>query len=69
MLEYFITRLDEVVTRTKLIEHVWDESFDATSNVVDVTVHRLRSKIDGRRKEKLLQTIKGVGYVLRGARC
>jgi DNA-binding response OmpR family regulator len=68
MLEYFITRLDQVVTRTKLIEHVWDDSFDSMSNVVDVTIHRLRSKIDGGRDEKLLQTIKGVGYVLRGVR-
>ncbi|HIF92535.1 MAG TPA: response regulator transcription factor [Myxococcales bacterium] len=67
-LEYFLTRLDQVVTRTKLIEHVWDDSFDSMSNVVDVTIHRLRSKIDGGGKGKLLQTIKGIGYVLRGAR-
>jgi two-component system copper resistance phosphate regulon response regulator CusR len=68
MLEYFITRLDQVVTRTKLIEHVWDDSFDSMSNVVDVTIFRLRSKIDGGHEGKLLQTIKGVGYILRGAR-
>ena len=68
MLEYFMTRLDQVVTRTELIEHVWDDSFDAPSNVVDVTIHRLRSKIDGKRKGQLLQTVKGVGYVLKGAR-
>ena len=67
-LEYLMTRLDQVITRTELIEHVWDDTFDAPSNVVDVTIHRLRSKIDGHRKGKLLRTVKGVGYVLKGAR-
>lgn len=68
LLEYFLRRQDEVVTRSDLIEHVWDDSFDSMSNVVDVTVYRLRKKIDGGRESHLLQTIKGVGYVLRSKR-
>jgi two-component system copper resistance phosphate regulon response regulator CusR len=68
LLEYFLTRVDEVVTRTDLSEHVWDDTFDSLSNVIDVTVHRLRKKIDGDREDKLLHTVKGVGYVLRSHR-
>lgn len=68
MLEYFLHRIDEVVSRTDLTEHVWDDSFDSMSNVIDVTVHRLRRKIDGDRKAKLLHTVKGVGYVLKSER-
>jgi two-component system OmpR family response regulator len=68
LLEYLLTRVDEVVTRTDLIEHVWDDSFDSLSNVIDVTVFRLRKKIDGDREARLLHTVKGAGYVLRGRR-
>lgn len=68
LLEYFLHRVGEVVTRTDLIEHVWDDSFDSLSNVIDVTVHRLRRKIDGDREDKLLHTVKGVGYVLKSER-
>lgn len=69
LLEYLLTRADEVVSRSDLIEHVWDDAFDSLSNVVDVTVHRVRRKIDGDREERLLHTVKGVGYVLRSERC
>lgn len=68
LLEYFLNRKDEVVTRSELSEHVWDDSFDSLGNVIDVTVHRLRKKIDGDREDKLLHTLKGVGYVLRTQR-
>ena len=68
LLEYFLNHKDEVVTRTELSEHVWDDSFDSLGNVIDVTVHRLRKKIDGDRADKLLQTLKGVGYVLKSQR-
>ena len=68
LLEYFLNRKDEVVTRTELSEHVWDDSFDSLGNVIDVTIHRLRKKIDGDRGDKLLQTFKGVGYVLKSQR-
>lgn len=64
ILEYLLSRLDETVSRTELVEHVWDDSFDAMSNVVDVMVYRLRKKIDGGRKRKLLTTVKGQGYRL-----
>jgi len=64
VLEYLLGRVGETVSRTELTEHVWDESFDAMSNVVDVILYRLRKKIDGGRKKRLLQTVKGVGYVL-----
>jgi DNA-binding response OmpR family regulator len=69
LLEYFLYHPDQVVTRTDLSEHVWDDSFDSLSNVIDVTVHRLRKKIDGSRSDRLLHTIKGVGYMLKSDRC
>ena len=68
LLEYLLTRVGEVVTRTDISEHVWDDSFDPMSNVIDVTVHRLRRKIDGERAGTLLHTVKGVGYVLKPER-
>jgi len=68
LLEYFLVRRGEVVTRSEISEHVWDDSFDSFANVIDVTVHRLRKKIDGDREDRLLHTVKGVGYVLRKER-
>jgi two-component system copper resistance phosphate regulon response regulator CusR len=68
VLEYLLLHKGKVVSRAELSEHVWDDSFDALSNVVDVTVYRLRKKIDGDREEKLVQTLKGVGYMLRDER-
>jgi two-component system, OmpR family, response regulator len=53
------------VTKTMILEHVWDFSFDPQTNVVDVLVHRLRSKIDRGFSQKLIHTIRGVGYVVR----
>jgi DNA-binding response OmpR family regulator len=55
---------DNVVTRTKLIEHVWDYNFDSLSNVVDVFVAAVRKKIDKNSRKKLIHTIHGVGYKL-----
>ncbi len=68
LLEYLLTRRDQVVSRTEISEHVWDDTFESFANVVDVTIHRLRKKIDGERPDRLLQTVKGVGYMLRGER-
>lgn len=68
VLEYLLTRCDEVVSRIDLTEHAWDDAFDAMSNVVDVVVHRLRKKIDGDRPDRLLHTVTGAGYVLRSRR-
>lgn len=68
VLDYLLHRVDETVTRAELAEHVWDDGFDAMSNVIDVIVYRVRKKIDGGRDGKLLHTIKGVGYRLAGRR-
>lgn len=57
---------ERVHTRTELIEHVYDDEFDATSNVVDVLVGRLRKKLNRGAKRRLLRTVRGVGYVLAG---
>lgn len=64
ILEYLLRHRGRVISRTQLSEHVWDEHFDAMSNVVDVTVYRLREKID-RGGPPLLHTVRGAGYVLR----
>jgi two-component system copper resistance phosphate regulon response regulator CusR len=68
LLEYLLRQRGRVVSRSELSEHVWDETFDPVSNVVDVTVYRLRRKIDGDRTERLLHTVVGRGYVLRPER-
>lgn len=68
LLEYLLTRKDEVVTRADIETHLWDTSFDSWSNVVNVTIHRLRRKIDGHREKRLLHTVRGAGYVLRSCR-
>ena len=68
ILEYFLMRPGQVITRIELIEHTWDHSFDWTSNVVDVTIHRLRAKIDTSQQTRhRLRTITGVGYLLEPA--
>lgn len=68
LLEYLLRHLDQVVRRGDLVEHVWDDSFDSFSNVVDVTVHRVRKAIDRGREGSHLHTVKGVGYLLRSRR-
>lgn len=65
LLDYFMRHPGRVLTRTMIAEHVWDYSFDPTTNVIDVYVNYLRKKIDADRQPKLLQTVRGVGYVLR----
>lgn len=62
ILELLLRHRDEVVTRTMIIEHVWDYNFDGMSNIVDVFVATLRKKIDSGFAKKLIQTIHGVGY-------
>ena len=54
-----------VISKTLILSHVWDYHFDPQTNVVDVLVSRLRSKVDKDQSEKYIQTIRGVGYVLR----
>ena len=57
-------RKGQVVTRADISEHVWDENFDPTSNVIDVYVQRLRRKIDDGHVDRLIHTRRGAGYVL-----
>ena len=65
LLEYFMRRAGEVVTRTDLIEHVWDFAFDGDSNVVEVYVGYLRQKIDRPFGRSSLETVRGAGYRLK----
>ena len=67
LLEYLMRNTGRVISKTMILEHVWDYHFDPQTNVVDVLVSRLRSKVDRDQSEKRIQTIRGVGYVLRGA--
>lgn len=65
LLEYLLRNAGRVISKTMILEHVWDYHFDPQTNVVDVLVCRLRNKIDQERRDKLIQTIRGVGYVLK----
>ena len=64
ILEYFVRHAGELVTRTMLLEHCWDESYDGLSNLVDVHVSRLRRKLEGGGRAPLLHTIRGAGFIL-----
>jgi len=65
LLEYLMRHADQVVTRTMLLEHVWDYHFDPQTNVIDVHISRLRQKIDKGFPQAMLQTVRGAGYMLR----
>ena len=65
LLEYLMRNAGHVVTRTMLLEHVWDYHFDPQTNVIDVHVSRLRQKIDKNFDRPLLNTVRGAGYCLR----
>ncbi|MDO9209431.1 MAG: response regulator transcription factor [Deltaproteobacteria bacterium] len=65
LLDYFMRNPGRVLTRTMIIDHVWDYDFDTGTNVVDVYVNYLRKKIDSDREPKLIHTIRGVGYVMK----
>jgi two-component system OmpR family response regulator len=65
LLEYLMRNAGHIVTRTMLLENVWDYHFDPQTNVIDVHVSRLRSKIDKGFDEPLLQTVRGAGYMIR----
>lgn len=67
LLEYMIRNAGRVITKTMILEHIWDYSFDPQTNIVDVLVHRLRSKIDKDFAVKLIHTYRGVGYALKTA--
>lgn len=65
LLDYFMRNQGRVLTRTMIAEHVWDYNFDTSTNVIDVYVNYLRKKIDADHEPKLLQTVRGAGYVLK----
>jgi DNA-binding response OmpR family regulator len=65
LLEYLMRNAGRVISKTLILSHVWDYHFDPQTNVVDVLVSRLRSKVDKDQSEKYIQTLRGVGYVLR----
>jgi len=65
LLDYFIRNPGRVLTRTMIVEHVWDYNFDPMTNIIDVYVNYLRRKIDSDREHKLIHTVRGVGYVLK----
>ena len=65
LLEYLMKNAGQVVTRTMLLEHVWDYHFDPQTNVIDVHISRLRSKIDKNFDTPLLHTVRGAGYMIR----
>src|SRR5262249_22780057 len=64
LLEYLMTNAGRVLSRTMIIEHVWDQSFDGPTNIVDVYVRHPRNKIDEPFERKLIRTVRGVGYVI-----
>ena len=64
LLEYLMTNPGRVFSRNMIIEHVWDQSFDGLTNIVDVYVRHLRSKIDDGYDRKLILTVRGVGYLI-----
>ena len=65
LLEYLLRNAGRVVSKTMILEHVWDYNFDPKTNVIDVLVSRLRSKVDRDFDRKLIHTMRGFGYVLK----
>jgi two-component system OmpR family response regulator len=64
LLEYLMRHADQVVTRTMLLENIWDYHFDPQTNVIDVHVSKLRHKIDAGFERSLLRTVRSAGYML-----
>ncbi|MCI0389772.1 MAG: response regulator transcription factor [Acidobacteria bacterium] len=64
LLEYLMLNAGRVLSRTMIIEHVWDQSFDGATNIVDVYVRHLRNKVDESHERKLIRTVRGVGYAI-----
>lgn len=65
LLEYLMRHSDQVVTRTMLLENIWDYNFDPQTNVIDVHISRLRRKIDKDFATQMISTVRGAGYILR----
>lgn len=66
LLEYLMINANHIITRTMISEHVWNEAFDSFTNIIDVYINFLRSKIDKDFGKELIHTIRGTGYVLKG---
>jgi DNA-binding response OmpR family regulator len=66
LLEYLMRNSGRCVTRAMIIEHVWNLTFDTTTNVVDVYINYLRRKVDDGHETKLIHTVRGVGYEING---
>jgi DNA-binding response OmpR family regulator len=66
LLELLLLRAPEMVTRSEIVEHVWDCHFDSETNLIEVYINRLRHKVDQNRSSKLIHTVRGVGYRLGG---
>jgi two-component system copper resistance phosphate regulon response regulator CusR len=62
LLEYLMINAGRVLSRTMIVEHIWDQSFEGLTNIVDVYVRQLRKKIDDGHERKLFRTVRGVGY-------
>lgn len=65
LLEYLLRNKDKVLSRTSISEHIWNYNFDTGTNIIDVYVNHLRTKIDGGCEKKLIHTVRGVGYVMK----
>lgn len=65
ILEYLLRNKNKIISRTKLIEHVYDFHFDSGTNVIDVYINKLRSKIDQEHARQLIHTVRGVGYIIK----
>jgi two-component system copper resistance phosphate regulon response regulator CusR len=64
ILEYMMRNRGRPLSRTMIVEHVWDMDYDGLTNIVDVYIRHLRSKIDDRFQQKLIQTVRGIGYMI-----
>jgi heavy metal response regulator len=65
LLEYLMLHANQVVTRTEISEHVWNEDFDSLTNIIDVFINRLRNKVDRGFKKELIHSLRGTGYMLK----
>jgi len=65
LLEYFMRNANRVLSRTIISEHIWNYNFDTGTNIIDVYINHLRSKIDGGSEKKLFHTVRGVGYMMK----
>ena len=64
LLEYLAVNAGRVLSRTMIVEHVWDQSFEGLTNIVDVYIRQLRAKVDEPFKTKLIHTVRNMGYMI-----